>query len=237
MKFLYLILNILTISYPLIRSFEPRIHYVAKWRSLFIGIFFTASFFIVWDILFTKQGIWGFNDAYITGLNIANLPIEEWLFFITVPFACLFIYEVMNYFVTKDILGKAAPFIAMGIVIVILPTGLYHMEKLYTSITFILTGVLLVMHAVLWKSKYLGRFFLGYFVSLFPFFIVNSILTGTLIRGQVVWYNDSMNLNIRLGTIPVEDSMYLLLLLLLTTTFYEALESRRTTAAKQSPKG
>jgi lycopene cyclase domain-containing protein len=142
MKLLYLALDLLTISYPLARSFEHRIHFVSKWKSLFTAMAIVGSFFIVWDVFFTKMGIWGFNEEYLTGFNIINLPVEEWLFFVSAPFSCMFIYEVMNYFVKKDILGKAAPYIAFGIGAVVAVVGILHIEKLYTSITFLLTAVL-----------------------------------------------------------------------------------------------
>jgi lycopene cyclase domain-containing protein len=41
-----------------------------------------------------------------------------------------------------------------------------------------------------------------------------------------VWYDDSRNLGIRLGTIPVEDTVYGLLMLLMNTTVYEWLRHR-----------
>ncbi len=36
-----------------------------------------------------------------------------------------------------------------------------------------------------------------------------------------MWYNNEENLGIRMNTIPVEDSVYLLFFLLLTITFHE----------------
>ena len=50
---------------------------------------------------------------------------------------------------------------------------------------------------------------------LIPFFIVNGILTGSFIENEVVWYNNTENLNIRLFTIPIEDSVYAFTLILL----------------------
>ena len=50
----------------------------------------------MFDSFFTKYGIWSFNDSYILGYKVCLLPVEEWMFFIFVPFACLFIYENTN---------------------------------------------------------------------------------------------------------------------------------------------
>ena len=59
---------------------------------------------------------------------------------------------------------------------------------------------------------------------LIPFFIVNGTLTVTNIVDEVVWYNNLENLNYRLGTIPVEDTIYaftMILTSLLGTEYFE----------------
>ena len=55
---------------------------------------------------------------------------------------------------------------------------------------------------------------------------MNGILTGTGINQEVVWYNNSENLGIRMGTIPVEDSLYSLSLMLMNITILEYLKVR-----------
>lgn len=225
MKLLYLLLNLFTISVPLIRSFEPRLKYFSRWRSLGLAILLPLAIFIVWDVWFTHMGVWGFNEKYLSGIRLINLPLGEWLFFITVPYACVFIYEVMNYFVKKDVLGRVAPYFALALILVLFPLGIYHIDKYYTGITFISTSVYLAF-LLIKRVEYLGRFFIGYFVSLIPFFIVNGVLTGSWIPEEVVWYNNAENLGIRLGTIPIEDSVYMMLLLLLNVSIYEYLNKK-----------
>ncbi len=222
MNYLYLLINLFTISIPLIRSFEPRIHYYKNFKALFLGIAIAGTIFIVWDIIFTINGIWGFNPRYLTGIEILHLPIEEWLFFITVPFASVFIYEVLNYFLRIDQTGKRKHPFGIGLALVLFLFGIIHLDKWYTSVTFLSTGVYLFYLSYFMKAEWLSKFFRAYAVVLIPFLFVNGVLTGTGIEDQIVWYNDAENLGIRIFTIPIEDSVYGMLLILINVHVLES---------------
>jgi len=221
----YLLVNLLSISIPFIASFDKRLNFYKQWKYFIPGMILTLIFFVGWDIWFTHIGIWGFNERYLTGINIVNLPLEEWLFFIAIPYACVFTYDALNYLIKKDYFGKAAGWISWILLIILLLVGLLNLDKLYTSITFILTGIFLLIHLFVLKSNYLGRFYFTYMIILIPFFIVNGILTGSFIEGEVVWYNNAENLGIRLFTIPIEDSVYGMLLILMNVTLLESFRS------------
>lgn len=227
-KYLYLLLNILTISFPLVRSFEHRVQYAKKWYALFPAIGITGLVFLVWDHWFTVIGVWEFNPRYLTGIFFFELPLEEWLFFLTVPFACVFIYEVLNYFVKKDVLGAAAKPITFVLIPAFLIIGLLNLDKWYTSVNFLVATAMLSIHFILYQEKYLGRFYLTYLVSLIPFLIVNGILTGSFIDEPIVIYNNAENLGIRLFTIPIEDTVYSMTLLLMNITIYERIRNTKT---------
>jgi lycopene cyclase domain-containing protein len=220
-NYYYLGLDLFTLSFPLIRSFEPKLQYWRKWPGLFTGIAVMAAIFISWDAIFTANGVWGFNDRYLVGPRFFGMPMEEWLFFIVTPYSCVFIYEALRYFVRRDVLGKVARPLSIALMCVLLVVGLLYLDRLYTAITFLSTAALLALHVFVLKSPYLGRFYLGYAVSLVPFFLMNGILTGWLLDEPIVWYNNAENLGIRMNTIPIEDTQYLLFYLLLTVTFYE----------------
>ncbi|KEO73489.1 lycopene cyclase domain-containing protein [Anditalea andensis] len=227
-KYLYLLLNIMTISFPLIRSFEPKIQYAKKWHALLPAIAITAVFFLIWDYYFTIIGVWSFNPTYLTGLYIGPLPIEEWMFFITVPFACIFIYEVLNYFIEKDLLAKVSTPLTYILILAFLAIGLLHLDKWYTAVNFIIAAIMLAAHFKIYKNRFLGRFYMAYLVHLIPFLLVNGILTGSFIEEPVVLYNNAENLAIRIGTIPVEDIVYSMTLLLMNITLYEGFLKRKT---------
>ena len=90
MNYLYLLLNVGSLIIPLIFSFHPKLNFYKHWKSFFVAILISSTIFIVWDIIFTINGVWGFNKEYLLGTDIANLPIEEWLFFLCIPYACIF---------------------------------------------------------------------------------------------------------------------------------------------------
>ncbi len=218
----YLLLNLFTISFPLFKSFEEKIAYAKKWGPLFIAITISAVFFIVWDHYFTVWGVWGFNPEYILGIFILDLPLEEWLFFITVPFACIFIYEVILYFVKTDPLRRYSNAITLVIIIGLLLLAFFNQEKLYTFTTSIFTAVFLILHWLLYKNVLLGRFYITYLIHLIPLFIVNGILTAL----PVVVYNNAENLGLRVYTVPIEDTIYSMLLLLMNVTIYEFVKNK-----------
>lgn len=220
-RYYYLGLDLLSIAFPLLASFEPRIRFWKKWPGLFTGIAVMAVVFLVWDAIFTAHGVWSFNPRYLVGVYFFGLPIEEWLFFIVIPYSCTFLYEVMRHFVVKDVLGTVARPISVALIILLTVVGVLHLDKWYTMVTFFSTALFLALHVFVLRSHYLGRFYVGYVVSLIPFFLVNGILTGWLLPEPIVRYNDAENLGIRLNTIPIEDSVYLMFFLLLTITFYE----------------
>jgi len=70
----------------------------------------------------------------------------------------------------------------------------------------------------------MGRFYFSFLITLIPFLIVNGILTGSFIEGEVVWYNNHENLDIRIGTIPLEDMFYGMLLILMNISIFEWLQ-------------
>ncbi len=205
---LYLILNIASFIVPFAYSFEKKMHFIHWWKSVFLSIFIVGIFFIVWDIIFTQQGVWGFNPEYHIGLNFMGLPIEEILFFICIPYASIFTHYAFIYFFENIKLSdKLTKYISIGLLLFAIIVLFYAYPRKYTSVTFSIF-ILLMLFSLLKKTPLLSQFFITFLIILFPFFLVNGILTGSFIENEVVWYNNNENLNIRLFTIPVEDVVY-----------------------------
>ena len=219
-NYLYFILLAFTLSYPLAQSFEKRIKLYTKFKYIAISILTVLFIFIPWDIYFTHQGVWWFNNSYIRGITLFNLPIEEVLFFVIVPFACVFIYEVLNYFIKKDIFKLLARPLSAIMSIILLLLSYVYLDNLYTFICFSITGITLLT-AVVINPKWLSRFLLAYIVSLLPFLLINGILTGCFIASPIVNYNPNEIIGLRIITIPIEDFVYNLLMFLILIGVYE----------------
>lgn len=224
---LYLILNIASFLVPFLYSFENRMKYIKRWKAVFSAIILTAIFFIIWDIIFTKIGVWSFNPRYHSGIEFFDLPIEEWLFFICIPYASIFIHFAFHYFLPKvSLSNKTVQIIYWILMIILLPTIALHYDKWYTVINYSVL-VLVLTYTVFKVPNVLNTFFITFLIVLIPFSIVNGILTGSLIDEPVVSYNNAENLGIRLGTIPIEDIGYAFSMLLMSLILIKKIEKTK----------
>ncbi len=223
---LYIFLILLAVSFPLARSFESKVRFVRYWPGVFLGTAVMMMVFIPWDAWFTAREIWGFNSTYVIGIFIAGLPIEEWLFFMVVPFSCAFIYEVLNYFLPVPPLESVQNKITVTLIAITFAASLIFIDRLYTFTSCSLLCLFLIWHLVANRSPYLSKFYLAFVVILIPFFLMNGALTGMFTPEPVVWYNDAENLGIRLITIPVDDVAYNMLMLLIVITVLEEYKRR-----------
>ena len=210
---------------PLIFSFHPKIKFYLKWKNFFISNLLVAIPFIIWDIIFTKNKVWDFSDNHISDVTIYNLPIEEVLFFIIIPYCFIFTYHVIKKF-TKDFnVNKQSIYIGtLFFSIAILIIGIYNIEFMYTSTTLIALGIVLIIISVS-KQKFLLTFYLTFIlITCIPFIIVNGLLTGlceSSINTATVTYNDNERAFSRFLSIPIEDFFYSMLLLITNTWMYE----------------
>src|SRR5918992_1588488 len=97
MSLTYLALNLFIIAVPLCYTTDKRTSYYRQLPAVGFSIAVVSTCYLVWDILVTARGEWSFNSRYLSGVQILNIPLEEVLFFITVPYSCLFLYEVVLY--------------------------------------------------------------------------------------------------------------------------------------------
>lgn len=150
--------------------------------------------FIVWDVFFTHIGVWGFNDRYLVGIKLFNLPIEEILFFILIPYSSIFIYFALPYIFKFNFLERFHTYITILLLIFCYIMCIIYYDRAYTMATFSL--LLVYLSTNLFFKINQANFYLAFFLFL-NFLITNGILTGSYIDDEVVWYNHTQNMNIK----------------------------------------
>lgn len=225
-QYLYLLIDLICILLPLLASFYSKAPFYKKWKDVGISILIPAIVFILWDEVFTRWEIWGFNPKYISGLSLGSLPAEEILFFVCIPYASVFTYFVLRHLIQNNYFFYHHELLSYAIIIIVLIAGVYNLERPYTAVTFIGLAFYLSFLTLKVRARYLGHFYTAFGIILIPFFVINGVLTGSFIEGEVVWYNDEANLGFRLGTIPIEDIFYAMLLLVMNVSIYEWMQDR-----------
>ncbi|MGS0523822.1 lycopene cyclase domain-containing protein [Zobellia nedashkovskayae] len=223
---LYLIILLFSLAGPLALSFEKNLRLYKRWKYLLPAILITMFVFVVWDIIFTHNGYWFFNSTYNSGIYINKLPLEEYLFFIVIPYACAFSFYAIQFHFPKFKLNERWT----KIVTFLLAVASVLMSFLNRDYTYTYV-VLLVLPVILLLSYYFAREVLQYYLAIYlilliPFFIINGILTGTGIEQPVFDYSPQAILGIRILSVPIEDMFYNFSLLLLPLALTHVFETR-----------
>jgi len=221
-QFTYLFLIFFTIAGPIALSFDKKVAFYKNFKHFLLSAGITSIIYIVWDILFTQNNIWKFNDVYILKYKLFNLPLEEYLFFIVVPYASLFIYECIKIYFPNLKVGGTLTWKTIFVFSVIML--LFNISKIYSALTFGLLAAL-ILFAVTGNSKIFkaisNHLFAAWVICLIPMGYVNGVLTSK----PILIYNDAENCTLRIGTIPLEDFFYHLLYMVIMIIIYENIKS------------
>ena len=230
-KYTYLLIDLLSLLVPFVFSFHPKIQLYKHWNALLPAILITAVFYLLWDSLFVHLGVWGFDHTYVVGVYLGNLPIEEVLFFICIPYSCVFTFDCLTRVISADDLQDKIQYINYGLAIVLLILSVIWYSKPYTVSAFLLLMVLLLI-ANYNKVTWMPKFYLIYGILLIPFLVVNGLLTGTGLARPVVWYSPKGIIGLRLLSIPFEDIFYGMGLILINVWLYSRIRSREWSSAR-----
>jgi lycopene cyclase domain-containing protein len=207
-QYTYLLINFFTVIICFIFSFHHQIKFNRYFGAFLAASFIVGAVFVTWDAWFTEIGVWWFNDQYLLGARLFGLPLEELLFFICIPFACLFTYFCLDKFFKLDWKPLSEKIFVIISIILALCIAFWFREKIYTFITFLSTACSLFVLKFLLKVRWIGKVSFVYLLLMPGFLMVNGILTGTGLESPIVNYNPNEFMGIRMLTIPVEDTVY-----------------------------
>ncbi len=222
MNFEYLLFNLVVIAGPVVSEFSLRIRHVSRWRLKLLASGIVMVPYVIWDAIVTDSH-WWFNEAYTLDFRFLGLPIEEWLFFITVPFACLFVWETLprsDRWLTRL---KSLQHVR-NVLYAALPIGLWVFStgKQYTGLMLGCFGFVGLMDMLLRTDLLLRRKTYLYLLIVAGLILV---FNGYLTARPVVMYSEVYQMGYRIWTIPIEDFGYGFTLMLFNTMLYEKLKN------------
>jgi lycopene cyclase domain-containing protein len=220
-KYEYLIFNIIVISGPLFFGSLKRFYFLNHIPKAVTSIIIAAIPFIIWDVAVTNRH-WFFADEYTLGFRIFHLPIEEIMFFFTVPFACIFTWEMVKKHpipfkgiensISKNLINLFSAFLFIFSIVT------YFYGKEYTTLAglFFIASVLIDR---IWGASILTNKKFLFFFILVSFFTL--IFNGYLTWRPIVTYDEIYQLGFRIFTIPIEDFFFGYALLIIATSLFE----------------
>ena len=203
-EFTYYIFNLLVFLPVLILSFTTDVKPHRHLRGLLAGILFVSFPFIVWDVWAVAAGHWGFNSAYVAGPYIFGLPLEEILFFVTVPFAMMYVWGVVKKFVADRNIALIVPLLGFGTALAASIWMLvYYWGNGYTRSAAI-AAIIAIIFAMFMRIGYSARFWTFQLLLLGLFLVFNSYLTSL----PIITYGADAIIGFKIGTIPIEDFFF-----------------------------
>lgn len=68
----------------------------ARWRRLLLTLLPVFVVFTVWDVLAIRAGHWAYDPRQTSGVHLANVPLEELLFFLVIPTCSVLALEAVR---------------------------------------------------------------------------------------------------------------------------------------------
>ncbi len=229
MKYEYLIFNIVVLSGPLFFGSLKKFYFLNYMRSALISILLTAIPFIIWDIIVTDRH-WFFAEQYTLDFRIFGLPLEEILFFISVPYACLFTWQMLKKFSSDNSITSKSytnKILIFSITVIALAIINFISGKEYTGLAFFFFSLSILFDYYLGSKIITNKVFVYYFLLVSIFTL---LFNGFLTWRPIVTYDSVYQLDFRIFTIPVEDFFFGYALLIFATSIFEKLVSNKVIA-------
>ncbi len=223
MKLEYLLFNLTVLIGPIASQFNRQIKQISQWRLKLCTNCIVAVPFVIWDVLVTGSH-WQFNEAYTLDFRLFGLPIAEWLFFITVPFGCLLVWETLPHAKLSTSLRSLQHI--RTVLYVTLPIGIWVFSEgvQYTGLVLCCFGLVAFADTLL-KTDLLGQPKTYLYLAIVSILIL--VFNGYLTARPVVLYGEAFQSGYRILTIPIEDFGYGFTLVLLNAILYEKLKGVR----------
>jgi lycopene cyclase domain-containing protein len=216
-KHAYVIIPFFSFLGPMIMSFDEKVYFIQYLPAILVAIGIVGALYIIWDVIVTNQGHWSFNDEFVGKTRIAHLPLGEWLFFLLIPYAVIFIYEVVAAYFGIGEFSASSNWIQYLLAGLFVIPAIIWRKKGYTFLAMASSSIFFLVSAIITPGIITAP---GYLLFLLFSFIVFVIVNGIYTSLPTIVYSEKAVLGPRVGSIPIEDFFYNLSYLGLTITVY-----------------
>ena len=198
-----------------------------RWAKAVWACLIVAVPYLVWDSLVVDRH-WWFNSNHIISVRFFGLPFEEWLFFFTVPIACLMTWEVVwRPHHQTPLLSNWVYLPQLCLALAGVYASTVNLE--YTALACLSVPISGVVDILLGTKLYKEKRYYGH---LFLVCIWVTLFDGYLAGRPVVLYGEDYFLGVRLGFVPIEDYAYAIGWVGLIHSFYTKLSKAPLTSTQ-----
>jgi lycopene cyclase domain-containing protein len=216
----YTLIALGVLAGPLAFSFESRVRFWTHWPAVALAALVVGVPFLVWDALVVRKGHWRFNPEWTGRFRLFGLPLGEYLFFFTVPYAMVFSYEAFRTLWSDRVLFVPAAPALFGFAALFFAAALFWRRQGYTALALSAAGLYCALTEVLVPGL-AGT--LGFWVYLAFGFVAFVVVNGVYTALPTIHYAPRAVWGLRAGTIPLEDFFYNLSFLGLLLDVYRVL--------------
>lgn len=216
----YLLILLVLAGVTLFLFIKKSIVFIMELKYMLPAIIFSGAIFTMLNIRFLQSGIISFNENFLVGKYILNLPLEEWLFLLIISLFAFSVYVLVNVKFEKFEKPNLFFIVSVLLLVVIAYEAWFSREKLVPFFVFFLLAI--YFGYTLFRNRFkphLTKFYITYFIVVVPFFLIKIVLNAL----PVILYNNDFTLGIRLIGVPVEQFANLFLLMLVNITIFEYL--------------
>jgi len=231
-----LIIDFIVFAFALALSLDKKPNFYKHWKSMLVALIGTTLIIGFIEVYFVDRNILTFEKQWVGTGDYFGLPTVEWLSVFAFTFATIIIFQWLKVYTGRYYKnGGNYLFIGLGLFLVV--TGNLNLSHIYAAVFFISSGLLLLLHVILLRSKYTGTFMLT-FLLILVVFIVDRVVLARLPVSQL---QETSTTSLRFYGMPLEDMVFILLLSLIDITLYESskrfLEGSKSSGRKRSSSG
>lgn len=94
MEYISILSFLLLLTIFLEWKYKVHLYHSAKERFIIVGVFFIVG--AVWDYFAITRGHWNFPTSGNSGIFIGPIPLEEYIFFLVIPYWVITTYKVLE---------------------------------------------------------------------------------------------------------------------------------------------